>query len=197
MIELLRQALANGLLINQAGLLPVSRVAQDGCETSTGKVPFHGTMQIAYATEDFTDTCIERKWFGYVKGQIARELEAVLSDQGRHRRLCQTRGGIDVFMFQLEAVLSDQDIDYDHNLDLAEYQLQGCIHAPAGSSLKCLFRLSAQQAGCTSTTRSFPRAPPRSRCSLRSVVPPSGPLCHMYYEWYVECSRSREPPSGG
>jgi len=110
-IERLRQALTSGLLINQAGLLPVSRVAQDGCETSTGKVPFRGTMQIAYATEDFTDTCIERKRFGYVKGQIARELW----------------GGIDVFMFQLEAVLSDQDIDYDHNLDLAEYQLEGCI----------------------------------------------------------------------
>ena len=110
-IELLRQALTSGLLINQAGLLPVSRVAHDGCETSTGEVPFRGTMQIAYATEDFTDTCIERKQFGYGKGQIARELW----------------GGIDVFMFQLEAVLSDQDIYYKHNLDLAEYQLQGCI----------------------------------------------------------------------
>jgi hypothetical protein len=110
-IELLRQALANGLLINQAGLEAVTDVCQAGCGTTNGKIPFCGTMQIAYATESFTDKCIERKQFGYGEGQVARELW----------------GGIDVFMFQLEAVLSDQNTYYDNNLDLAEYQLQGRI----------------------------------------------------------------------
>ena len=110
-IELLRQALANGLLINQAGLEAVTEVCQAGCGTTNGKIPFCGTMQIAYASKSFTDKCIERKQFGYGEGQVARELW----------------GGIDVFMFQLEAVLSDQNTYYDNNLDLAEYQLQGRI----------------------------------------------------------------------